>query len=165
MTGTRPDAGAVPSVVAPRNLGQRQTRQRLIVFDALARLGGFTGAQALYLVLRKDGHRIGLNTVYRNLRRLADTGWLDLFRDENGEQLFRVREAPGHSHYLVCRSCGRSDRVAADNIEAWSEQTARAHEFTQVRHVVELTGLCPQCSRGSALREHTDRAGSGRAAP
>lgn len=124
-----------------------QTRQRLAVFESLARAAEFTSAEDLYHALRKQGYRIGLNTVYRNLRRLAETGRLDVFHDEGGKQLFRIRPASGHSHYLVCRNCGRSHLVAAEEIEEWVGRTAARHGFSQVRHIVELTGLCSRCTR------------------
>ena len=51
-----------------------------------------------------------------------------------------------HHHHVVCRSCGLAVEVTGDAVERWAEAVAAAHGFTQVRHTVEMDGLCAACS-------------------
>jgi Fur family ferric uptake transcriptional regulator len=50
----------------------------------------------------------------------------------------------------VCRSCGLAVEVTGDAVERWAEAVAAANGFTQVRHTVEIDGLCAACSRASS---------------
>ena len=123
----------------------RRTAQRASVVRALIDHGGFVGARALHDVLRIQGARVGLNTVYRTLAALVDAGRADVVRDRGGERLFRHRPFPEHQHYLLCRACGLSVLVDSEAVEIWTERVADVSGFAEVEHTVELTGLCPRC--------------------
>jgi Fur family ferric uptake transcriptional regulator len=123
----------------------RQTRQRRAVLRCLAADPGFVTAQALHARLLAAGERIGLTTVYRTLHALAGAGLLDSAPDPARGQLFRLRPARGHQHYLICRDCRRSIIVTSAAVEGWASAVGRSHGFTQVQHVIELTGVCATC--------------------
>jgi Fur family ferric uptake transcriptional regulator len=146
-----------PSGSAREKTRQRNTRQRRAVLTALAEHPDFTSAQALHQRLRVQGQHIGLTTVYRTLYVLVDAGLVDSVRDESGRQHFRARPTAEHQHYLRCRQCGFNIPVASPAVERWARTTALDLGFTQVEHVVELTGVCPRCetpaARGGAPRE------------
>ena len=127
----------------------RRTAQRTSVVKALIDHGGFVGARALHDVLRMQGARVGLNTVYRTLAALVEAGRADVVRDRGGERLFRHRPFPEHQHYLLCRACGLSTPVDSEAVETWAERVADISGFAEVEHTVELTGLCPQCRENS----------------
>ena len=42
--------------------------------------------------------------------------------------------------------------MTGDAVERWAEAVAAAHGFTQVRHTVEMDGLCADCSAGPPER-------------
>ncbi|MFJ8361880.1 Fur family transcriptional regulator [Streptomyces sp. NPDC093984] len=123
----------------------RHTHQRSVVLKALIRADGFVGAQALHAQLAANGTPVGLSTVYRTLTRLADAGRADLVRDAGGERLFRYRPGPDHRHYLICTECGLSRPVDSGPIEDWADAIAQDSGFANVRHTVELSGVCPDC--------------------
>src|SRR5450631_3875421 len=52
----------------------RTTRQKLALERMLAACADFRSAQDLHAQLRADGARVGLTTVYNNLRTLAERG-------------------------------------------------------------------------------------------
>lgn len=124
---------------------KRRTWQRTAVQDALAGRDGFVSAQALHSALRADGSPIGLATVYRALADLAEEGEADSLQSE-GESLYRACASPGHHHHLICRSCGRTVEIQADDIEAWAAATAAAHGFRDPQHVVDVFGTCGPCA-------------------
>ena len=123
----------------------RPTRQQLAVAEALREVEGFSSAQALHEVLRKQGQSVGLTTVYRHLQALADAGEIDSLRTADGESVYRRCTEPAHHHHLVCRDCGATVEVTGPTVETWAAAVAKAHGFTQVSHTVEVFGLCPQC--------------------
>ena len=130
---------------APRR--PRSTANRQAVLDLLSRSDHFRSAQQLHVEIR--GHevpRIGLSTVYRILRTLADEKIAETQRAEDGEILYRLRAAPEHRHYLLCRRCGRAVGFTADDIERHTSQLARRHRFADVTHYIDLYGTCPRCT-------------------
>ena len=126
--------------------GQRSTRQRAAIVGALRKSSGFKTAQRLHLDMLRDGERVGLATVYRNLQALADAGEVDALHTDIGETMFRLCEAVDHHHHLVCRVCGRSVEVKAEEVETWAARVAKRHGFKQMTHTVEIFGLCGDCS-------------------
>lgn len=130
-----------------RAAGQRSTRQRAAITDALRAAAGFKSAQELHRDLIRTGDGVGLATVYRNLQALVDAGEIDAVHTASGETMFRLCDADDHHHHLVCRSCRRSVEVHADEVETWAARVARRHGFKQPSHTVEIFGLCGDCGR------------------
>lgn len=124
---------------------KRNTWQREAVRGALTTSEGFVSAQALHTALREGGSSIGLATVYRALADLAVEGEADSLQQE-GESLFRACTPNSHHHHLICRNCGLTVEIEADAVEEWAKQVAAEHGFTQPNHVVDVFGLCANCS-------------------
>jgi Fur family ferric uptake transcriptional regulator len=127
----------------------RQTRQRRAVLGCLASHPGFVTAQALHAELLAAGESVGLATVYRTLHALTAAGLADTAGDPADGQLFRIRPGHGrasHQHYLICRICRRSVTVTSPAAERWVSALGRRHGFTDVRHVIEVTGVCAACA-------------------
>jgi Fur family ferric uptake transcriptional regulator len=133
---------------APPVLRQtRTTAQQRAMLDLLHRSDRFRGARQLYLDLRqRHGVRIGLVTVYRILRALADMKITETQRAEDGEMLYRLRTTPEHRHYLLCRQCGRAIAFTASEIEYLTNQLAEHHRYTDVAHQIDFYGTCPRCN-------------------
>jgi len=128
---------------------KRRTWQRDAVAEALAENTGFVSAQALYGQLRDAGSPIGLATVYRTLAKLAEGGEIDSLQLD-GEGLYRACATEHHHHHLICRSCGTTAEVEAEPVEAWARAVAAQHGFTAPAHVVDVFGMCPECSAEAA---------------
>jgi Fur family ferric uptake transcriptional regulator len=75
----------------PRTVTVRSTRQARAVAAVVPTLPGFRSAQEIHAALRAGGERIGIATVYRQLRFLAGQGSVDTIRGGNGEMLYRQR--------------------------------------------------------------------------
>jgi Fur family ferric uptake transcriptional regulator len=125
---------------------KRNTWQREAVREALGESEGFISAQALYSELRESGSYIGLATVYRALTDLAAAGEADSLQSE-GESLYRACTPGQHHHHLICRKCGLAVEIEADAVEQWAQSVAAEHGFTQATHVVDVFGLCSDCTR------------------
>lgn len=138
----------------------RQTAHREAVLRTLGAAPGFVSAHQVHQSLRLAGTPAGLATVYRQLRALVACGAVDTVSGPHGE-LFGVSPAGDeHRHYLVCENCGRAVPVEPD--ESWIRATAGRHGYTVTRHVLEVFGLCPDCTaaqvevRGSAEEARAD---------
>jgi len=125
---------------------KRNTWQREAVREALGESEGFVSAQSLHASLKGGGSTVGLATVYRALADLATEGEADSLQ-QDGESLYRACTPNSHHHHLICRSCGTTVEIAADEVENWARTVAAQHGYTQPRHIVDVFGYCPDCSR------------------
>lgn len=125
---------------------KRNTWQREAVREALGTSEAFVSAQALHSALREGGSSIGLATVYRALADLATEGEADALQ-QDGESLYRACTLGRHHHHLICRNCGLTVEIEADAVEQWARSVAAEHGFTEPNHVVDVFGLCADCSR------------------
>lgn len=134
-------------------MAQRNTWQRDRVRAALADTQGFVSAQDLHASLRDENTGIGLATVYRALATLAASGEADQLQSPEGEAIYRACSSEGHHHHLICRNCGTTVEIQANDVEQWAQRTAAAHGFTRAEHVVDIFGLCADCT-AAAGRDH-----------
>lgn len=148
-TGSR---GGPQSAQQADGLGERATWQKRALAAALADTDTFRSAQDIHAELRSRGDRIGLTTVYNQLRAMSSAGTVDVLRAEDGEVLYRRCATDGHHHHLLCRDCGKTVEIDAPDIEAWATKTARARHFTDVTHTIEIVGTCQSCQRKRAAR-------------
>lgn len=139
-TGTTPRAFAEE--------GRRDTRQRRALREHLAVSLSFVSAQQLYDNLRAGGDKVGLATIYRTLQAMSEAGEVDAVRTDDGETIYRMC-GPRHHHHLVCRNCGLTVELDGPSVERWAAKAADDHGFSEVKHVVELFGLCTACTHSS----------------
>jgi len=105
-------------------------------------------AHELHDELRKRGESVGMTTVYRQLKTLADSGVLDVVSRPDGEASYRVcgpgsaNESSEHHHHLVCQICGYTVEVEGPEVEAWADRVASDAGFTDVTHTLEIFGTC-----------------------
>jgi len=124
----------------------RMTRQRRALAEALRLAPGFSSAQEIHAGLRARGERVGLATVYSQLRQMAERGEVDVVRSDAGESLYRRCGAGEHHHHLRCRSCGSVEELHAPAVEAWAREVATESGYAELSHSLEVTGICPACS-------------------
>jgi len=127
---------------------RRRTRQRELVTSVFDGTDQWLTAQQVHGRLAQRGEPVGLATVYRTLTALADAGDLDAVHAHRAggtpEWSYR-RCSTQHHHHLTCRQCGKTVEIAAPPIENWAAYMASTHGFTAIEHVIEVSGLCPEC--------------------
>jgi Fur family ferric uptake transcriptional regulator len=96
-------------------------------------------------MITKSGGAIALATVYTQLKKLAESGGVDLVMTDRGETLYRRCVIDVHHHHLACRLCGAAVEVDAPDLERWANDIATQHAYRDLRHVLELNGICPTC--------------------
>ena len=138
----------------------RNTRQRRIIKATMEELGDFISAQDLHLILANRKEQVSLATTYRVLQSLANAGELDSVKGIEGETLYRHCRVKDHHHHLLCRRCGTAIELEAPALEDWALAMGKQHGFSELEHVVEVTGYCPDCTL--ARREEESQGGTAR---
>jgi Fur family peroxide stress response transcriptional regulator len=129
----------------------RITPQRLAVIKALISSDEHPTVEKIYRQIRGDFPSTSIATVYNTLECLKNLGEvLELAR--SGGSRYDGRNPHPHPH-LVCAVCGRIEDVDMDLRQA-GERIADQRGYSDIRHDLEFTGVCPQCKLGSAKRTH-----------
>jgi Fur family transcriptional regulator, ferric uptake regulator len=68
---------------------------------------------------------------------------------DRGESLFRRCVIDAHHHHLACRRCGATVEVDAPQLEKWSNEIGNRFGYRDLRHVLELNGVCAACQSTS----------------
>ncbi|HEY5104554.1 MAG TPA: transcriptional repressor [Acidimicrobiales bacterium] len=123
----------------------RNTAQRREVVGVLSRVQGFISAQELHALISRDGGSIALATVYTQLKALTKANEVDVVMTDRGESLYRRCVVDTHHHHLACRRCGATIEVDAPELESWARQLSHRHGYNDLRHVLELNGICASC--------------------
>lgn len=141
-----PDSKSPVSAAGTSSAEVRSTRQKRALSAVLAETDRFRSAQEFHAALRARGERVGLTTVYQQLRGLAATGLIDSLRSDDGELLYRHCDTAQHHHHLVCRSCGHTVEVEDSVVWRWAETVAADAGFVDVAHHLEFSGTCGDCA-------------------
>ncbi|MBX6755081.1 MAG: transcriptional repressor [Thermorudis peleae] len=141
-------------IAALRGAGQRVTRQRLLILEALARLGGHRTADEVYAVVHPQDPTIHRSTVYRTLEFGVRLGLVTATNWEN-KRVFEFVHARGH-HHLHCLQCGRIIELDDALLKPLRDALAEQYGFqAQLDHLV-ITGRCRICQAAHAAHPSTE---------
>jgi len=127
--------------------GEQWTDMRAEVFAALAALDRPASAYDIAEgVSAARGKRVAANSVYRILDLFVAT---NLARRVESANAYVANPHPGCRHdciFLICDACGRAVHIDDDRLTGALVTAAREAGFADVRPVVELRGVCADCS-------------------
>lgn len=103
----------------------------------------------VYEALKKEGSRVNLTTVYRNLDKLTESGTLIRYKTSDDESAsFQYigddPECEEHLH-LQCRACGRIYHLDCHFMNVIKDHILQEHDFVLECKGSVLVGLCPHC--------------------
>ncbi len=130
-------------------LGQRyhKSRQRELIFQVLCDAGGAMTAEEICSKARDHYPRLGLATVYRNLRVLQEEEIVSSLNLGDGTTRFEIRDRQQHHQHFICDSCHRSFCLPGCLLESAAQHVAQhlPERFLLTRHELTLYGLCGDC--------------------
>ena len=124
--------------------GERVTRQRLLIANALARAGRRLTAEQLYRRLRGRQPGIGRATVFRTLETLVDAGVARRL-ELDGHVYAYVACLPEHHHHLACTRCGRVEEIDEAYVAPIAERLAADMGFEIDDARLDFYGRCATC--------------------
>lgn len=100
--------------------------------------------------LRKSGSPVGLATVYRQLEKLAQAGFVHKVNTEEGALYqYCPHQADGRRHdcfLLRCEECGRIVHLDCVHLQHLYDHLEAEHHFRIDPRRTILTGLCQTCT-------------------
>ncbi|MBQ5951267.1 MAG: transcriptional repressor [Lachnospiraceae bacterium] len=115
-----------------------------MILDAVRGRCDHPTADDIYLELRARDPRISRGTVYRNLKRMAQTGEIGLVQTSPAER-FDLRTDP-HSH-LRCCLCGRVWDAPVPYREEDDRMAEETTGFSVRGHSTVFEGVCADCRK------------------
>ena len=119
-----------------------QTRQREAIREVLEAADRPLSPQEVLEQAQGSVPRLGLATVYRNLNRLLEEGWLVPVDSVADSRRFERAGKEHHGHYHCCR-CDRVFDLAGCAAQAVVATVPRG--FTVESHEVVVHGRCADC--------------------
>jgi Fur family transcriptional regulator, peroxide stress response regulator len=130
----------------------RQSRQREVVLEAVRSTMDHPTADWVYRQARRRLPRIGLGTVYRNLKKLAADG---VIREiHTGGNPARFDGNTGRHYHIRCLGCGRVNDLPMSIDTRLEDEAERAMNYRILGHQVEVLGLCSSCQARPEYVEH-----------
>jgi Fur family transcriptional regulator, ferric uptake regulator len=124
--------------------GERVTRQRLLVANALAADGRQQTAEQLYRSLRRRDPGIGRATVFRTLETLVDAGVARRL-ELDGHIYAYVACLSAHHHHIACTRCGRVEEIDEAYVTPIAERLAEDMGFEIDDARLDFYGRCATC--------------------
>lgn len=138
------DRGALAAGDRLAAAGERVTRQRLLVANALAAAGRQLTADQLYGRLRRQEPGIGRATVFRTLETLVEAGVARRL-EQDGHVYAYVACLPEHHHHLSCTRCGRVEEIDEAYVQPIAERLTRDRGFQIDDARLDFYGRCSTC--------------------
>jgi Fe2+ or Zn2+ uptake regulation protein len=135
---------------AIRSTGRRVTPQRLVLLDALRRLGRHASAEEVMHEAAPHLPGLSLPTVYATLDLFDELGVARRVDPGVGPALYDPL-TDGHGHF-ACRECGRVVDLEGATDTAALAEVARSAGLRVDATQVLLTGLCDRCSQAAPAR-------------
>ena len=127
----------------------RNTKQKNLILDFLKQNSDkHLPADEIFNQLSQKDAKIGVATVYRNLKRLEDLGVIEKLYGINGNApSYKVlRHSCEHSHHhLICKKCNAIIDFEDDLLESIEKIIQLTKDFTITDHKVVFYGVCSKC--------------------
>lgn len=130
-----------------RRLRLKVTPQRLEVMRCLGAERAYLSAEEVWNRIRSVLGSIGLPTVYRILDELAAAQVVTrIFRTDRRQYYFLCPNQE-HHHHFVCESCRRVEDVDRCELNGVAGEIARRTGGLVTSHILQINGVCGECSR------------------
>lgn len=123
---------------------ERNTRQRGAIRRAFQRADRPLSTSEVLELARAEVGRLGIATVYRNIRAMVDEGWLATVDLPGQASRYELHGKP-HHHHFHCRSCDRVFDVPGCSPDLGA---GLPEGFRIETHEVVLFGTCQDCTDG-----------------
>lgn len=130
-----------------RQSGGRLTKQRQLILDYLQSVTTHPNAEVIYKEVRKKISNISLGTVYRNLKYLAERGFI--LQLVQGEYSRFDGNTTYHLHF-ICQHCGKIDDIF-DTPDIFLSKIGDVGEIDRIECAVY--GVCKKCGQAKLFKK------------
>ena len=133
-----------------RSVGLKRTAQRDAILRAFLASREHLTTDELYRRVRRKDSNIGITTVYRTLKLLAECGLASAVAFHDGIARFEHQYNRRVHHHMVCTECGSSVEFFAPEIDQVERAIGRKYHYTPTGHSFQIYGICADCRQQSS---------------
>lgn len=127
-----------------RLAGQRITKARRAVLEAIAASKEHPTADDIHAAVARRAPEVHLATVYRTLETMRELGIIEHTHLRHGPAVFRLA-ADAHEH-LVCEGCGSVVDVPSEALRPVRKRLQQDYGFRVGTLHFAITGRCERCT-------------------
>ena len=125
--------------------GYRHSRPRGVVMQILEKSITPLSANDILKQAKREGHYLGLASVYRALELLTGLDITRLVHTSAGCHEYALAST-GHRHYILCANCDQvMEFDGYEDIDGLIDRVEGQTGFKVQKHLLQLTGLCAHC--------------------
>ncbi|MCY4159712.1 MAG: Fur family transcriptional regulator [Bacteroidetes bacterium] len=132
--------------------GLRETRERIVILDAIYQTDDHIDADTLHLRLRQQNHEISRATVYNTLNLLLECQLVTRHQFGSLQAQYEPSFLFGQHDHLVCLDCKEVMEFCDPRIQSIQEMVADVYSFKIKRHTLNLYG---HCTRADCINRST----------
>lgn len=125
--------------------GKRQTKQRALVYDIIRGARGPLTVPEIHALACKKMARTGIATIYRAVKLLQETHWIQAVVMPDGETRYECANL-AHHHHFQCKACGEVFDI--DHCPMALPKGAKLPGgYVLHEHEITMYGFCPTCAK------------------
>lgn len=132
--------------------GLKVTAQRNHILNAFLATDKHVSVEDIYILANRGKRRVGLATVWRTMKLIADCGLAREVAFDDGVSRFEHTHGKSHHHHLICTRCKKVIEFTSKEMDEVERSIAEDYEFELESHRFEIFGLCKDCRRKKARK-------------
>ncbi len=132
-----------------RGVRLKHTAQRDTILRAFLAAREHLTVDELHRRVRRKDPKIGIATVYRTLKLLAECGLASEVAFHDGIARYEHQYNRRSHHHMVCTECGGSVEFFSADIDRIEQEIGHRFHYTPTRHSFQIYGVCAQCRKRS----------------
>lgn len=127
----------------PYKLSANETRVEKILAKSRKPMSAY---DIIPLMTKKLGHTVAPVTVYRALQNLTEQGLVTRIESQNAYVLCRHPNEEHDCLFFICRNCSTTTEAPDEGIRSLLQKEAASLGFGVDKQILEVVGLCKDCS-------------------
>ena len=128
-----------------KQVGLKHTGQRDTILKTFLETRDHLSTEDLHRQVKKQDPKIGITTVYRTLKLLAECGLASEVAFHDGIARYEHQYNRRSHHHMVCTECGASVEFFSPEVDKLEQEIGRKHRFATTRHTFQIYGVCEEC--------------------
>ncbi len=135
-----------------KRVGLKHTEQRDTILRTFLETREHLSTDELHQLVKKKDARIGVTTVYRTLKLLAECGLASEVAFHDGITRYEHQYNRRSHHHMVCTECGSSVEFFSPEVGELEQEIGRKHHYETTRHTFQIYGICEDCRKKNNRR-------------
>ena len=136
-----------------KKVGLKHTGQRDAILRTFLETRAHLSTDELFRLVRKRDPKIGITTVYRTLKLLAECGLASEVAFHDGVSRYEHQHNRRSHHHMVCTQCGSSVEFFSPEVDRIEQEIGHKFHYDTTRHTFQIYGNCEECRKRKSSKD------------